>query len=156
MSSNFDSNWPEPADANNAVWNSLVKPADWRNPEPAARYNLVVIGAGTAGLVTAAAAAGLGAKVALVERNRMGGDCLNTGCVPSKTLIRSARAAAAVREAGRFGVRRRQHRCGSHADPPVGARRSPLALNCRQDRRSRHLHDSQLESLDPRFTRHIR
>lgn len=105
MSSNSDSVWPEPADAHNAAWNSLVKPADWQNPEPAARYNLVVIGAGTAGLVTAAAAAGLGAKVALVERNRMGGDCLNTGCVPSKTLIRSARAAAAVREAGRFGVR---------------------------------------------------
>ena len=81
-----------------------VRPAGWVNPRPADRYNLVVIGAGTAGLVSAAAAAALGAKVALVERERMGGDCLNYGCVPSKALIRSARAAAEVRGAGRFGV----------------------------------------------------
>ncbi|MDE2292678.1 MAG: mercuric reductase, partial [Elusimicrobia bacterium] len=57
-----------------------------------------------AGLVTAAGAAGLGAKVALVERHLMGGDCLNVGCVPSKALIRAARAAADVRGAGAFGV----------------------------------------------------
>jgi pyruvate/2-oxoglutarate dehydrogenase complex dihydrolipoamide dehydrogenase (E3) component len=82
-----------------------VHPPDWVNPEPASRYNLVVIGAGTAGLVTAAGAAGLGAKVALVERHLMGGDCLNVGCVPSKGVIRAARAAADVRDAGRFGVR---------------------------------------------------
>ena len=69
-----------------------MHPADWANPEPAGRYNLVVIGAGTAGLVTAAGAAGLGARVALVERHLMGGDCLNVGCVPSKALIRAARA----------------------------------------------------------------
>jgi pyruvate/2-oxoglutarate dehydrogenase complex dihydrolipoamide dehydrogenase (E3) component len=50
-------------------------------------YNVVVIGAGTAGLVTAAATAGLGGRVALIERNKMGGDCLNFGCVPSKALI---------------------------------------------------------------------
>jgi pyruvate/2-oxoglutarate dehydrogenase complex dihydrolipoamide dehydrogenase (E3) component len=74
------------------------------NPKPAARYNLVVIGAGTAGLVSAAGAAGLGAKVALVERHLMGGDCLNVGCVPSKALIGAARVAAAVRDAGEFGV----------------------------------------------------
>jgi pyruvate/2-oxoglutarate dehydrogenase complex dihydrolipoamide dehydrogenase (E3) component len=83
----------------------LVHPADWRNPKPASRYNLVVIGAGTAGLVSAAGAAGLGAKVALVERYLLGGDCLNVGCVPSKALIASARAAAAVRDAAEFGVR---------------------------------------------------
>jgi pyruvate/2-oxoglutarate dehydrogenase complex dihydrolipoamide dehydrogenase (E3) component len=81
-----------------------VHPPDWVNPEPAGRYNLVVLGAGTAGLVTAAGAAGLGAKVALVERHLMGGDCLNVGCVPSKALIRSARAAAEVRGAGAYGV----------------------------------------------------
>ncbi|MEE4609423.1 MAG: mercuric reductase [Desulfobacteraceae bacterium] len=81
-----------------------VHPADWQNPKPAARYNLVVIGAGTAGLVCAAGAAGLGAKVALIERHLMGGDCLNVGCVPSKAVIRAARAAAAVRDAGEFGV----------------------------------------------------
>jgi pyruvate/2-oxoglutarate dehydrogenase complex dihydrolipoamide dehydrogenase (E3) component len=81
-----------------------VHPGDWVNPEPAPRYNLVVIGAGTAGLVTAAGAAGLGAKVALVERHLMGGDCLNVGCVPSKALIRAARAWADVRDAGAYGV----------------------------------------------------
>jgi pyruvate/2-oxoglutarate dehydrogenase complex dihydrolipoamide dehydrogenase (E3) component len=82
-----------------------LRPADWRNPEPRARYHLVVIGGGTAGLVTAAGAAGLGARVALIERDLLGGDCLNTGCVPSKTLIRAARAAAELRDAARFGVR---------------------------------------------------
>jgi pyruvate/2-oxoglutarate dehydrogenase complex dihydrolipoamide dehydrogenase (E3) component len=63
-----------------------------------------VLGAGTAGLVSAAGAAGLGAKVALVEHGLMGGDCLNVGCVPSKALLRCARAAADVRDAGGFGV----------------------------------------------------
>jgi pyruvate/2-oxoglutarate dehydrogenase complex dihydrolipoamide dehydrogenase (E3) component len=81
-----------------------VHPPDWVNPEPAACYNLVVIGAGTAGLVTAAGAAGLGAKVALVERDFLGGDCLNVGCVPPKGLIRAARAYADVRDARAYGV----------------------------------------------------
>ncbi len=94
-----------PADAHNAALLAQVRPADWVNPTPASRYNLVVIGGGTAGLVTAAGAAGLGAKVALVEKHLLGGDCLNYGCVPSKTLLRAARAAAAVRDAGRFGIR---------------------------------------------------
>jgi pyruvate/2-oxoglutarate dehydrogenase complex dihydrolipoamide dehydrogenase (E3) component len=71
-----------------------VHPADWRNPEPASRYNLVVLGGGTGGLVSAAVAAGLGAKVALVERDKLGGDCLVTGCVPSKALIRAGRLAS--------------------------------------------------------------
>lgn len=81
-----------------------VRPPDWVNPEPAPRYNLVVIGAGTAGLITAIGAAGLGAKVALIERDHMGGDCLNVGCVPSKALLRAARAYADVREAGKYGI----------------------------------------------------
>lgn len=81
-----------------------VHPHDWVNPQPAERYDLVVIGAGTAGLVTAAGAAGLGAKVALAERHLMGGDCLNFGCVPSKAVIRAAAAAQAVRDAGELGV----------------------------------------------------
>jgi pyruvate/2-oxoglutarate dehydrogenase complex dihydrolipoamide dehydrogenase (E3) component len=72
------------------LWRAAVFPADYRNPVPAARYNLVVIGAGPAGLITAIAAAGLGARVALVERHAMGGDCLNVGCVPSKTLLAEA------------------------------------------------------------------
>src|SRR5215468_6162857 len=81
-----------------------VHPPDWVNPEPAQRYNLVVLGAGTAGLVTAAGAAGLGAKVALVERHLLGGDCLNVGCVPSKALVRAAKAAAQVRDAAQFRI----------------------------------------------------
>jgi pyruvate/2-oxoglutarate dehydrogenase complex dihydrolipoamide dehydrogenase (E3) component len=67
-------------------------------------YNVVVIGAGTAGLVTAAGAAALGARVALVERGRMGGDCLNTGCVPSKALLSSARLASRMRRAADWGL----------------------------------------------------
>ena len=81
-----------------------VRPPGWVNPTPAKRYNLVVLGGGTAGLVTAAAAAGLGARVALVERDRLGGDCLNVGCVPSKALLRVARAVSDTRSAGEFGV----------------------------------------------------
>lgn len=82
-----------------------VHPPHWQNPEPADCYNLVVIGAGPAGLMTAERAAGLGARVALVESSLMGGDCLNLGCVPSKTLIRSGRAVQSVRDAELFGVR---------------------------------------------------
>lgn len=81
-----------------------VFPPGYRNPTPQKRYNLVVIGGGTAGLVTAAGAAGLGARVALVERRALGGDCLNVGCVPSKTLLRAAKAAAGMRSASRLGV----------------------------------------------------
>ena len=88
----------------NRAWVENVHPSDWTNPVPAERYNLVVVGAGTAGLVTAAGAAGLGAKVALVERGFLGGDCLNVGCVPSKGVIRPARAIHEARTAGEFGV----------------------------------------------------
>jgi len=79
-------------------------PPDWVNPTPAKKYNFVVLGAGTAGLVSAAGAAGLGAKVALIERNLMGGDCLNVGCVPSKGVIRAARAVYDSRNGTEFGV----------------------------------------------------
>jgi len=79
-------------------------PARWVNPTPARKYDLVVVGAGTAGLVSAAGAAGLGAKVALIERNLMGGDCLNVGCVPSKGIIRAARAAHDARSGAEFGI----------------------------------------------------
>ena len=93
-----------PEDAYNQTLVAHVHPRDWTNPEPAPRYNLVVLGGGTAGLITAAGAAGLGAKVALIEREHLGGDCLNIGCVPSKALIRAARAYADVRDAGQYGV----------------------------------------------------
>src|SRR5437763_9461467 len=94
----------QPFDVHNQFLVRNAHPPDWANPEPAGRYNLVVIGAGTAGLVSAAGAAGLGARVALVERDFLGGDCLNVGCVPSKALIRAARAFADVRDAGGYGV----------------------------------------------------
>ncbi len=93
-----------PQDQYNQELVNNVHPPQWRNPTPSGRYNLVVIGAGTAGLVTAAIAATLGAKVALIERHLMGGDCLNVGCVPSKSVIRAAKAWTAVREAEQFGL----------------------------------------------------
>jgi pyruvate/2-oxoglutarate dehydrogenase complex dihydrolipoamide dehydrogenase (E3) component len=93
-----------PEDGYNKDLVSKVHPPDWKNPEPDRVYNLVAIGGGTAGLVSAAGAAGLGGKVALVERKLLGGDCLNFGCVPSKTLIRAARAAAEIDRAREFGI----------------------------------------------------
>lgn len=94
----------QPLDDHNLELQSNVHPQDWQNPTPKRPYHLVVIGAGTAGLVTAAGAAGLGARVALIERELMGGDCLNVGCVPSKALISSARVAATLRRSEKFGV----------------------------------------------------
>ncbi len=82
---------------------AAVHPADWVNPEPPARYDLVVLGGGSGGLVAAAAAAGLGARTALVERHLLGGDCLNAGCVPSKTLLRSARWSTEMARAAELG-----------------------------------------------------
>ena len=67
------------------------------------KYDLIVIGGGSAGLVAAGGAALLGARVALVEKNKLGGDCLYTGCVPSKSLIRSAKFASDVKRADEFG-----------------------------------------------------
>ena len=80
-----------PGASHDRAWRELVFPRDYRNPTPRSRYHLVVIGAGPAGLVIAIAAAGLGARVALVERKAMGGDCLNVGCVPSKSLLEYTR-----------------------------------------------------------------
>ena len=78
--------------------------ARWKPPKKFDR-NLVVLGAGSAGLVTAYIAAAVKAKVTLVEKHAMGGDCLNTGCVPSKALIRSARFLSHVQRAKEFGMR---------------------------------------------------
>ncbi len=94
----------QPDDVFNQQLIANVHPPGWKNPHPADRYNLVVVGAGTAGLVTAAVAAGLGARVALVEKHLMGGDCLNVGCVPSKGIIRAARAWSAVGTSDEFGI----------------------------------------------------
>jgi len=93
-----------PDDRHNRALIAQVHPAGWTNPKPAGRYNLVVLGAGTAGLVSAVGAASLGATVAIVERHLLGGDCLNVGCVPSKALLSAARIAAAQRAGGAFGV----------------------------------------------------
>ncbi len=78
--------------------------AKWPKPKRFDR-NLVVIGAGSAGLVTAYIAAAVKAKVTLIEKHRMGGDCLNTGCVPSKALIRSAKLLSHIRRSPEFGIR---------------------------------------------------
>ena len=94
----------QPYDEHYQKLESHVHPRDWKNPTPKGRYHLVVIGGGPAGLVAAAGAAGLGAKVALIERELMGGDCLNVGCVPSKGVISAARVAATVRDAAEFGI----------------------------------------------------
>ena len=93
-----------PDDEHNRALVNNVHPPQWVNPDPDGRYNIVVIGAGTAGLVTAVIAASLGARVALIEKHLMGGDCLNVGCVPSKGMIRAARAWADVKRAEEFGV----------------------------------------------------
>ena len=94
-----------PLDEHNRALLENVHPHDWINPDPAPRYNLVVIGAGAGGLVSSIGSASLGAKVALVERSLLGGDCLNVGCVPSKAIIRCARAYADVRDADQYGVK---------------------------------------------------
>src|SRR5436853_4584168 len=77
-----------------------------RPPTGHVSYHGVVIGAGTGGLVTPAGTAGLGGPVALIERNKMGGDCLNFGCVPSKALISSARLIQTIRRAEEWGLRK--------------------------------------------------
>jgi pyruvate/2-oxoglutarate dehydrogenase complex dihydrolipoamide dehydrogenase (E3) component len=83
---------------------NLVSPRDWQSPQPQRLYDLVVIGGGTAGLVSAAIAAGLGAKTALVESDLMGGDCLNYGCVPSKALLAVSHRLRYLREAAEYGM----------------------------------------------------
>ena len=79
-------------------------PALWRNPQPADPYALVVVGAGPAGLSAAHSAASLGAKVALIERKFVGGTCMNVGCAPSKTLIRTSHLYADMRNAEHYGA----------------------------------------------------
>ncbi|MCB9759998.1 MAG: FAD-dependent oxidoreductase [Alphaproteobacteria bacterium] len=104
-----------------------VRPPGWVNPTPSGRYNLVAIGAGAAGLVAAMGAAGLGGRVALIERVALGGDCLHTGCVPSKALLRAAKAAHEARNAARFGVHVDGVRV-DFAEVMAGVRAARLAL----------------------------
>ena len=93
-----------PMDRYNQALLDNARPSGWRNPTPVGRYNLVAIGSGTAGLVASIGGAGLGARVALVEKHLMGGDCLNTGCVPSKSILRAAKAVGEIRRSGSLGV----------------------------------------------------
>ncbi len=98
-------------------------------------YNVAVIGAGTAGLVTAAGTAALGGCVALIERNKMGGDCLNFGCVPSKALISSARLIQQIRESEKWGLDRQEPRfVFERVFERMRARRAKIAPNDSQDR----------------------
>ena len=93
-----------PLDADNARLLDQVHPHGWQAPSPAPLYNMVVIGAGAGGLVTAAQSSKRGGRVALIERGMMGGDCLNIGCVPSKALLACAKRLQQVRTAAEFGV----------------------------------------------------
>jgi len=98
-------------------------------------YNVIVIGAGTAGLVTAAGTAGLGGRVALIERNLMGGDCLNFGCVPSKALISSARLIQQIRDAEKWGLDRQEPQfVFENIFERMRARRAKIAPNDSQER----------------------
>ncbi|MEP6586265.1 MAG: mercuric reductase [Candidatus Udaeobacter sp.] len=98
-------------------------------------YNVVVIGAGTAGLVAAAGTAGLGGYVALIERNKMGGDCLNFGCVPSKALISSARLIDKMRRAEEWGLRKAEPEFDfNEIFARMRARRAQIAPNDSQER----------------------
>ena len=98
-------------------------------------YNAVVIGGGTAGLVTAAGTAGLGGRVALIERNKMGGDCLNFGCVPSKALISSARLIDKIRHAPDWGLENIEPRFDfSRVFARMRERRAKIAPNDSQER----------------------
>ena len=90
-------------DANENERLDNLRPSDWRNPQPAEQYGLVIIGAGTAGQTAAFTAAALGARVALVEHKLFGGNCLNIGCVPSKSIIRTSRLYAEMRYAQQYG-----------------------------------------------------
>ncbi len=94
----------QPMDEWNTQLVQNVHPSDWKNPTPQGRYNLVVVGAGTGGLITALIASSLGARVALIERHLMGGDCLNVGCVPSKALIRGASRVFEAKRAAELGL----------------------------------------------------
>ncbi|KAL7451882.1 hypothetical protein ACHAWC_003661 [Mediolabrus comicus] len=87
-----------PLDEHNVKLLNNVHPTNWKDPNENTRnkYDLVVIGAGAAGLVTSAGAAGVGARVALIEESLLGGDCLNIGCVPSKSLIHAASLAHSI------------------------------------------------------------
>lgn len=82
-----------------------VHPINWVDPaNDQGKYDMLVIGGGAGGLVTAAGSAGVGARVAIIERNFLGGDCLNTGCVPSKAFLKCANVVHAAHTAEQYGI----------------------------------------------------
>jgi len=93
-----------PLDKYNTQLLENVHPLKWNSPDGKDKYNLVVIGGGVGGLVSAAGSAGVGAKVALIEANLLGGDCLNVGCVPSKAILKSAKIAHQLAKAKEYGI----------------------------------------------------
>ncbi|MEP6899458.1 MAG: mercuric reductase [Rhodanobacter sp.] len=109
MSPSFDASARTPLDGYEDQHLAAVHPQGWVNPKPDGRYALAIIGAGPAGLAAAELASTLGVRVALIERHLIGGTCLNTGCVPSKALIRTARVYAEMRDAARYGARAPDH-----------------------------------------------
>ena len=100
-----DNHIPHPQDDHNKKLRDHIHPADWKVEPSGDVYDMIAIGAGTAGLVSSGGAAMLGARSALIEKHLMGGDCLVTGCVPSKTLIKSAHVAHLARHAEEFGIK---------------------------------------------------
>jgi pyruvate/2-oxoglutarate dehydrogenase complex dihydrolipoamide dehydrogenase (E3) component len=92
-----------PLDEYNVKLLDNVKPRGWRNPTPKPKYHLVAVGGGAGGLISSAGAAGVGAKSALIESHMLGGDCLNVGCVPSKALIKSAKAISDLQKGQELG-----------------------------------------------------
>jgi pyruvate/2-oxoglutarate dehydrogenase complex dihydrolipoamide dehydrogenase (E3) component len=92
-----------PFDAPNRQQIAQGHPPDWRPPRPKDGYDLVVLGGGPGGLTAAVTAAKAGHAVAMVERNLMGGTCVNFGCTPSKSLLRAARAVYQARDGQKFG-----------------------------------------------------
>lgn len=107
--SSFDARVTTPQDAYEDKRLADVHPQAWVNPQPAERYALIIVGAGSAGVAAAELACTMGVKVAMIERHLIGGTCLNTGCVPSKALIRTSRLYAEMRDAARYGARIPQH-----------------------------------------------
>ncbi|MGH7140938.1 MAG: mercuric reductase [Pirellulales bacterium] len=94
-----------PADEHDHLLRENAHPSDWTNLTPEGRYNLVALGGGTAGIISALGTAALGGRAALIERHLLGGDCLNYGCVPSKALLRAARAVYQLSLGDKYGFR---------------------------------------------------
>ena len=93
-----------PLDEFNRKFLNEIFPSDWKNPDPASIYDLVILGAGPGGLMSAALASAYHKKIALIEKEHMGGECLSVGCIPSKALLRSSRLANEVSNAKEFGI----------------------------------------------------